>query len=139
MRMFTCITEFSCTRKGLNSRLCSHGLFCSRPRLVLMPVQHLSSAKAISAAGMPRPGMIPADPRLSLSVMMAKRKPSKDPAARFGADAGRTRCGKQADGGCTVGLGQAACLGPTVSSMRLLASCSCAWHAAGWFPPKGEG
>lgn len=41
----TCITEFSCTRKGLNSRLCSRGDLCARPRLVLIPVHDLSRPK----------------------------------------------------------------------------------------------
>jgi hypothetical protein len=73
------MTLFSCTRKGLNSKLCSLGDFSCSPKLVLMPVQDFRSAKDIRPAGMPKPGMIPADPKLSFRVMMANRKPSMEP------------------------------------------------------------
>jgi hypothetical protein len=55
-----------------------------------MLVQHLSSAKAISAAGIPSPGMIPAEPKLSLRVIMANRKPSREPAGQHGAGTAST-------------------------------------------------
>jgi hypothetical protein len=50
-------------------------------------------AKEMRPAGMPRPGMIPAEPKLSFSVMMANSSPRQDPAGKFaGKFAGKLNC-----------------------------------------------